>query len=303
MRRSCPGAPPRQRDVVWTAAPCSDVQSFAMHLSAPTCSRSDRSGTGCPDFLKEVSLNLSEWLSPSDGWPHHSRGDADRSLAEARRRGWWLKPSRRGHSYGLLVCKRKTGSESPDEEPCEFRVHSTARGDSSDTAMLILQALENCEHVHDEDPGGQSASPELASDRAAGAQGHVTRAEWLTEALVRLLRRRGPVERCRELLEAAEDATGSAEAGLLEEAIGAEAAAGALDEQGKALAQGAGITFDPYPPDDPELLAGPARTALRQAEDTIGAAEGAVADELRERIEAVRQKLRQCLTVLHDQSP
>lgn len=213
-----------------------------------------------------------------------------------------MKPSRRGHSFGLLVCKRKTRSESPDDEPCEFRVRSTAGGDSSDTAMLIMQALEGCEHARDEEPGGQPASSELASDRAAGAQGHVARAERLTAALVRLLRRRGPLERCRELLEAAEHATGLAEAGLLEEAIAAEAEAGAVDEEGKALAQDAGVTLDPYPPDDPELLAGPARTALRQAEDTIGAAEGAVADELRERIEAVREELRECLAVLREQS-
>jgi hypothetical protein len=247
-----------------------------------------------------MSVELNGWLSPSDTWPQHGRGDAERALAEARRRGWWLKPSRRGHSYGLLVCKRKSGDEAPDEEPCEFRIFSTARGDSSDTSRLILETLEDCEHEPDAQPAEE---PALATYRTSAAEAHLARAEKLTEALRRMLDRRGPMGRCRELLEAAQCATGQAEEALFEEAIAAETAARATDEAGRALAHDAGMALDPYPPSDPELLAAPARDALDQAERTIGVAEGATADGLRQRIQAVRQQLDSYVATLTNQSP
>jgi hypothetical protein len=200
---------------------------------------------------------LTDWLGPDEPWPKHPRPEAEKALAEARGRGWWIKETR-GHTFATIVCHSPSDGTRLDERNiCRFHVYSTS-GDSGQTAKNIRRAVTGCRHGTDE-PDLTAASPARRLDQALVLVDRASELLAAAETLARDPARRSQVD---ELLVEADRRIDQAH-GLLYEAI-------ELDREREASYDAAQRTLDQY---DLAASPDPIDELVTSADDVLGTAQ------------------------------
>lgn len=233
---------------------------------------------------------MPDWLGPSDEWPTHPDADARKALAEARRSGWWFKPTgRSGHVFGTLTCTAPAGARLGVGN-CAHRVYSTA-GNSGETAKVVRQWLNQCPHEPLTD--GDRPGPQRAGQgRIDTAHARMNSAAGLLDAAHRLREDTARRHRAGELVEEADSAAEEAEEILFSEAVVEESRADDARAEARRLAEPSGLGHDPWPPEDvEERLVNPARDYVAAADELVGDQVDDLATAARRRLGALRQRL------------
>lgn len=83
-------------------------------------------------------VDEAQFRGPDDRWPRHAKKEIEAALAEARRRGWWL---RLEAHFGTIYCSR-----SDRREGCCSIVIAGTPENPGRRATQILSKLKQCRH-------------------------------------------------------------------------------------------------------------------------------------------------------------
>lgn len=171
------------------------------------------------------------WQAPDEGWPQHSRKEAEKALQEARELGWSF---RKGGHFGTIRCPFKEH----ENGGCRLVISSTS-GDKSGTATakIIRRKLRSCRNLGGPEPTSSPTAIANANERVAHLVGsaELLRASDLHRA------------QAEEILDKVEDVIPEVQNRALEQALQLDDNADQLEAQAwqQALAEEAG---DPWPP-------------------------------------------------------
>jgi len=172
-------------------------------------------------------------------WPEHPNPNYHNPLLYARKAKWDLLKYE-GHSWGRVVCDQ----ELPHGERCEILILKTAKGGES-FALGIKSTVDKCPH-------GKGRKKNSQADRLNIIEEQLDEAETLIEAARRCIDSRTKQAGAMELLTLAEEAIGSAESALLDQAAELESDAIVDYELATEMADAAGFPEDS--PIEPEPL-------------------------------------------------
>lgn len=231
-------------------------------------------------------MSQAGWLGPQDVWPAHSRPLAQRALKKLRAAGWFLKKANAGaKGWGVVTCADPTlyGLE----VRCSTYVLSTSGpADGSETAKALDALREKCTHDHPvpgtTSPGSSGGSGDAeALDEAAAL---IERAEHAVTSAERLKAHGSHQDLVEDFFAQAEADVADAER-LLELAVEHEKSAAVELSEAEVAARVSGASASLG-------VDGLADRAEVQAEVILLRHPGPTASQLRERCEAVRERVR-----------
>lgn len=235
-------------------------------------------------------MSQAGWLGPRDTWPEHSRPLARRALKKMRADGWFLKKSSGGAKvWGVVTCADPS-LYGPDVRCSTIVLSTSGPADGSETAKSLDALRQKCTHDHPV-PGaaapGSAANPDdlAALDEAAVL---IERAERAVASAERLKAHGAHQDLMEDFFSQAESDAADAER-LLDLALEHEKSAAVALQEAEVAARAAGASISL----GLDGLAGRAEAQVEQAEVILLRRSNPTASQLRERCDAVRERVRE----------